>query len=239
MRYLQQPMRQKCAQMRLSVVQFESHQIHPFADLIGCRPSRCQRSTDQVAEGIKILPLPAVRFHFDPLHARTGYIDIQDRAIRHLVGNREGGGAARLDFIFCPDMFSPQQSLNEDIVDEAPVPHVAEAQIQARLGDYRGPEALQLGHSGRTQHVGGAAAVDDPAQQEPFFLGFAEPPLAKLFAGDGVLSCQSMRVIWSRASQPKRLIASRASRRFFWCCCKVSMPNIAPSLSIKVLITPL
>ncbi len=67
--YLQQPMRQKCAQMRLSVVQFESHQIHPFADLIGCRPSRCQRSTDQVAEGIKILPLPAVRFHFDPLHA--------------------------------------------------------------------------------------------------------------------------------------------------------------------------
>jgi hypothetical protein len=54
-----------------------------------------------------------------------------------------------------------------------------------------------------------------------------------------VLSCQSMRVIWSRASQPKRLIASRASRRFFWCCCKVSMPNIAPSLSIKVLITPL
>jgi len=35
------------------------------------------------------------------------------------------------------------------------------------------------------QHVGGAAAIDDPAQQEPFFLGFAEQPLAKLFAGDG------------------------------------------------------
>ena len=184
--------------MLLRVIQIKGHEIHPFAELVGSLAGRCQGPSDELAQRFKVLAFPAVGFDFDPLQFRTVCIDLQDRPIGHLVGYRDWGRASGEDLVFGPDLVPLQQVGDEDIIAEAAVPDVAQTQIQPRLGGDRGPEALQEGDASRTEHIGRPATVDDPTQQQAFFLGFAEQPLAELFPGG-----------WgaTRPQQPGNLVA--------------------------------